>query len=131
VPFIVPWRSSPVGLPPDPRQGSVIRQARRSLNLSQVELGLASGLSQAHICRLEHGLRCASGRTAARLGEVLGVAIPLPRILPELTAQGRRDQAERVRERERIRQEVAIAAAVPKLMLGAAMTPPDGWGARN
>lgn len=92
---------------PHQAQGPTIRAARTSQGLSQRQLGEAIGalvgqrrggllthpharpFTQQYISGLERNLYCVAGRTATALGQVLGVVVPLPRMLPEQHAPGR------------------------------------------
>jgi transcriptional regulator with XRE-family HTH domain len=127
---VPPWKRPPV--PPHPDQGRIIREARTSEGWGQRQLAEAVGVSQPYLCRLETGTRALSPRTAHKLGDVLGVTVPLPLIDFSQTAAGR-DQA-RERERERLQAQEAArvqreaelsvyrlrqAVAMPSLRFGA------------
>lgn len=92
---------------PHQAQGPTIKAARTSQGLSQRQLGEAIGVlvgqrrggllihpharpfTQQYISGLERNLYCCAGRTAKALGQVLGIAVPLPRMLPQEHAHGR------------------------------------------
>jgi len=111
---------------PDPRQGPTIQLARQSLDLTQTELALAVGCTKRWVQYLERGVTyCASGSMATRLERVLGVTIPLPRRLPDLTAQGRHE----ARDRERVAAQVAAKRARAPALVGT-IAPPAEWYSR-
>ncbi len=93
-------------LPPHEAQGPTIKAARTSQGITQAQLGRAIGKTQPYVSMLEHNRRCAAGRTAQAIERVLGVAVPLPRMLPEQHALGRlailearrQAQAQKIRE---------------------------------
>ena len=105
-----PWKRPPV--PPHPDQGRTIREARLSEGWGQRKLAQAASISQPYLCRLETGERALSPRTARRLGEILGVTVPLPLVDVSQTANGRRQAEHRAREE---RAQRARQAAIPKL----------------
>src|SRR5437879_5496622 len=92
-----PWKRSPV--PPHPDMGRILREARAEEGWGQRKLAAAAGISQPYLCRLERGQRAPSPRTAQKLGEVLGVKVPLsPFVDPSQTAGGRAEAHQRARE---------------------------------
>ncbi len=99
-------------IPAHPDQGRVIHAARLERGISLRALARVLHLSERYVRRLQAGKRCPSGKVAARLGQVLGVALPMPAVDPLTTAQGRRAAQERERERRR---ELARAASIPRL----------------
>jgi len=100
-------------LPPHEAQGPTLRAARTSQGITQAELGRRIGKTQPYVSMLEHNRRCAAGRTAQAIERVLGVAVPLPRMLPEQHALGR----EAMRESRRQAQEQKIREwSTPRLV---------------
>ena len=55
--------------------GEFIKHERKSKNLSQKEVGQLSGTTEAHVCRIENGLREPTLGLAIRLCESLSVDI--------------------------------------------------------
>jgi len=96
---VLPWKRPGGRLPPHPDQGRIIVEARTRAGWGQRKLADAVGITQPYLCCLETGKRALSPRTARRLGEVLGVAVPLPPIDIAQTAAGRQQAREQDRQR--------------------------------
>ncbi len=54
-------------------EGAKIRNVRRQLHLTQIDLAERARVSQSHVSRLEKGRRGARWRTVERVAEVLGI----------------------------------------------------------
>lgn len=74
------------------RFGIVVKQSRKKLRLSQVELAERAGLHRSYLSDIERGLRNVSLRNIEKLGEALEVPVEqlfsqMPRSNPEPTSE--------------------------------------------
>jgi len=100
--------------------GEALRRQRKSKGLTLQELSLESGVSLAHLYRIEHGMRFPSGHILRKLAEPLG--LEETEILKLAGFLSRDDRDERL---ERIKEEIKTEVADTLISL---LKKIDSWG---
>ncbi len=79
--------------------GQILRKRRKERGFSQKELGVLSGLNDAHISHLERGERFPSGRSLRKLAKPLGFSeLGLLRLAGFISQEGVDEVLDKVRQ---------------------------------